>query len=137
MAISYPRRPRKRLPLTPLIDVIFLLLLFFMLSSTFLRYAAVDIATSPPSAAQGASAGPSKTALLKLRHDGTLSLNGTDVAADGLIEALEGLKETGIAQVMLSSETGASVQNLVTLMERLEAGPMPVALSAGRQRQVP
>ena len=29
---------RRRLPLTPLIDVIFLLLLFFMLSSTFTRF---------------------------------------------------------------------------------------------------
>ncbi|WP_367714863.1 biopolymer transporter ExbD [Nitratireductor sp. GISD-1A_MAKvit] len=36
-------RRRKPLSLTSLIDVIFLLLLFFMLSSTFTRFASVEI----------------------------------------------------------------------------------------------
>lgn len=42
---SQPRR-RKRVALTPLVDVIFLLILFFMLSSTFSRFAEVELATS-------------------------------------------------------------------------------------------
>ncbi|WP_108659784.1 ExbD/TolR family protein [Acuticoccus kandeliae] len=132
MAIRAPHRIKRRLPLTPLIDVIFLLLLFFMLSSTFLRFAAVDIATTPPSATRAASSGPSRTALLKLRNDGSLALNGATVSADGLIDQLGTLKETGITQILLSSETGASVQDLVTLMEHLKTGPLPVALSASR-----
>lgn len=35
---------RPRIKLTPLIDVIFLLVLFFLLASTFSRYAAIDLA---------------------------------------------------------------------------------------------
>ena len=37
-------RRRRRLSMTSLIDVIFLLLLFFMLSSTFTRFAELELA---------------------------------------------------------------------------------------------
>ncbi|MBL4725342.1 MAG: biopolymer transporter ExbD [Rhizobiaceae bacterium] len=43
MRIDTPIRRGRRLSLTSLIDVIFLLLLFFMLSSTFTKYSEVEI----------------------------------------------------------------------------------------------
>ena len=43
MRVDTPRFARRRLGLTPLIDVIFLLLLFFMLSSTFSRFSQVPV----------------------------------------------------------------------------------------------
>ncbi len=53
MHISEPLPARRRISLTPLIDVIFLLLMFFMLSSTFARFADLDVAR------QSATPGPS------------------------------------------------------------------------------
>lgn len=126
-----PVRPRRRrLPLTPLIDVIFLLLLFFMLSSTFLRFAQVEVAAS--AASSGAAAGETRMALLKLRHDGSLSLNGEAVATAGLRAALASLAESGTGRVLFTAEQGGSVQDLVATLEVLEAGPLPVVLSGGR-----
>ena len=125
-----PVRPRRRrLPLTPLIDVIFLLLLFFMLSSTFLRFGEVEVAASGP--ARGAASGETRTALLKLRHDGALSLNGEPVALASLEAALAGLAEGGTGRVLFTAETGGSVQELVAALEVLDGGPLPVVLSGG------
>ena len=50
MRIEAALRRRRPLSLTSLIDVIFLLLLFFMLSSTFTRFASVEITGGPASA---------------------------------------------------------------------------------------
>ena len=38
-----PLKPRTRLSLTPLIDVVFLLLLFFMLATQFEKYQSIDL----------------------------------------------------------------------------------------------
>ncbi len=125
-----PVRPRRRrLPLTPLIDVIFLLLLFFMLSSTFLRFGAVEVSATGPSRAVSGAQGV--TALLKLRHDGSLSLNGAPVAAGALVPALAQLAAGGTGRVLFTAERGASVQALVEALEVLQAGPLPVVLSGG------
>ena len=43
MRISEAGAGKRRLSLTPVIDVVFLLLLFFMLASTFTRFANVEI----------------------------------------------------------------------------------------------
>ncbi|RAH96563.1 biopolymer transporter ExbD [Acuticoccus sediminis] len=124
-----PARRRRRLPLTPLIDVIFLLLLFFMLSSTFLRFADVEVASA--GAARSGAASTGSAALLKLAGDGGLVLNGQRVEDAALMDALEGLADDGTTRLVLTAETGSTVQALVDLLGRLETGPMPVILAGG------
>ena len=123
-----PARRRRRLPLTPLIDVIFLLLLFFMLSSTFLRFSEVEVA-SAGAAQGGASGGPA--ALLRLSADGTLSLNGETVSEDSLLDALRTLGESGTTRLVLTAGAGSAVQDLVDVLALVEDGPMPVILAGG------
>ncbi len=93
------RKPRRRpLSMTSLIDVIFLLLLFFMLTSTFSRFGEVELSGA---ARGGASA---DAAPLFLSVDETaLRLNGEAVALDGLKAALAERDETRLL-VSLSGE---------------------------------
>lgn len=126
--IAAPVRQRRQIPLTPLIDVIFLLLLFFMLSSTFLKFAEVDVAAA--SGASGSAADAGDIALLKLRFDGTLALDARTVAAAELSGALETLAGEGIGRLILTADRGASVQDLVEVLEVVERGPLPVILAA-------
>ncbi|WP_417721887.1 biopolymer transporter ExbD [Salipiger sp.] len=77
------RRARRRLSMTSLIDVIFLLLLFFMLSSTFTRFAEVDLTA----AGAGGAPGDSRPVFLQLAQD-SLTLNGRALDLDALAEAL-------------------------------------------------
>lgn len=70
----------RRLSMTSLIDVIFLLLLFFMLSSTFSRFAEVELSTAGTG---GAPSPDAKRSFLQLGSE-TLRVNGKDVALEAL-----------------------------------------------------
>lgn len=113
--------------MTSLIDVIFLLLLFFMLSSTFSRFAEVEI-----SAAAGGAAAQSETppAFLRLSPD-SLSLNGQEVDITGLKPALDELRETEETEtpVLVSLRDGVNAQRLTDLLVALRSvGPVRVTV---------
>lgn len=81
------RRPEVSINLTPLIDVVFLLLIFFMVSTSFseLTQLVVDLPE-----AEGAPASTNTTLLLVVDVEGNMTLDGAPVPNDarGLSEAL-------------------------------------------------
>lgn len=104
--------------MTSLIDVIFLLLLFFMLSSTFSRFSEVEIST-----AAGGATGPSDTApaFLRLGPD-TLSVNGQDTVLSDLKTAFADLRENTDdtpTPVIVSLRDEVSAQRLTDLLVAL------------------
>lgn len=76
------------LPLTPLIDVVFLLLIFFMVSTTFDRTRALDLEL--PVAATGTATPAQDATILHVWKNGAYHLNSseTDIAPDDLRAAL-------------------------------------------------
>ena len=100
--------------MTPLIDVIFLLLLFFMLSSTFSRFADVELMT----AAGGGAADAANPLFLQLRED-RLSLNGEDRSLGGLEEALAPVDRPAVVIVNVARDV--SSQRLTDLLVVLNA----------------
>lgn len=104
---------RRQISVTSLIDVIFLLLLFFMLSSTFSKFADVEL-----SATGGRSTGAQTTvpAFLKLSADRIL-LNGVEVEKDAIAGELERLQaDTRLNAVILSVAPTANAQQLVDML---------------------
>lgn len=109
----------RRLSMTSLIDVIFLLLLFFMLSSTFSRFAEVEIAAGGPGRSGQANA---KDRLLFLRLTGTgLTLNGQAVAQEALGVAVQ-KREPG-TMVLVSVAVGVTAQALTDVLVTLRQQP--------------
>ena len=109
MALSLSKKHKRRLSMTSLIDVIFLLLLFFMLSSTFSRFGTVDLMAAE--AGQGVS-GETRPLFLKL-SPGQISLNGEVVALDRLAQS----------QVLLSLSGEVTSQRLVDVLAVLRNQP--------------
>ena len=116
--------------MTSLIDVIFLLLLFFMLSSTFSKFSEVELT------AAGAAGGPSSglpPLFLRLSPE-ALSLNGTEVALDALTERLspEADPDTPHTLVVALAEE-VSAQRLTDLLVVLRGvrGIAPTVLGSG------
>jgi len=106
-------RIRRRLSLTPLVDVIFLLLLFFMLSSTFTPFAEIELA-----ATGGGSAAPDSPPLfLQLRAD-ALSLNGRAVSLDTLAAEAASRAPEGAA-LLVSPDAAVSAQRLTDILVAL------------------
>ena len=104
---------RRRLSLTSLIDVIFLLLLFFMLSSTFSRHGEIAFLA----ASQG-SGGSADRPPLFLRLDGdALTLNGVSVTLGNLVSTLLKHVQDDPAPRLVVAVTGdATSQALVDVL---------------------
>ena len=101
--------PFKRRPLTvtPLIDVIFLLLLFFMLTSTFSRFGEIEL--SQATGGPATEVQPTERVFVQLGET-RLVLNGTEVELDALAEQVQ----TG--QILVSLDDDATAQRLVDLL---------------------
>lgn len=108
-------RPRRRPSLTPMIDVVFLLLVFFMLASRFGQETVLDLAIA--GGPGGAWQGPPR--LVEV-GPGTLALNGLPVALADLPQALAPLMQAPSEPVVLRARKGA-VQDLVSVMAGLRA----------------
>lgn len=106
-------RPRRRAGLTPMIDVVFLLLVFFMLVARFGAEGAIPVAAG---GAAEAYRGPPR--LVEVRPGG-LALNGVARAPEALLAALAGLAESPDDAVLLRPRDGASLAALVAAMELL------------------
>lgn len=112
------RKRRRRLSMTSLIDVIFLLLLFFMLTSAFSKFAEVEVSAASSGAAVSAETPP---LFLQLGPQ-TLSLNGDvlgleDLSASALTQAEEGT----VLLVSLGADVDA--QRLTDLLVALRGFP--------------
>lgn len=104
--------------MTSLIDVIFLLLLFFMLTSTFSRFAEVELA-----AAGGSAGAPSDTRPFFLRLEPeALSLNGKPETIETLPAALT-REDEAPTPVLISLRDGVNSQRLTDLLVVLRGLP--------------
>lgn len=70
--------PRRRLALTPLIDVVFLLLMFFMLTSSFDKFATIDLSIGGKATA-GSSTTKISNIIVRVHENGRLDINGLSV----------------------------------------------------------
>lgn len=116
MRVEAPLARPRRLALTPLIDIVFLLLVFFMLASTFLRYSRIDVGSSQPGRAVHALAGAQ---FVRVHAEGRLDLNGAPVTADDLLARLDAKADSPSARVIVRPMDGTHVQDLVSALEHI------------------
>lgn len=119
------RPARKRSPevnLTPLIDVVFLLLIFFMVSTTFQKDAAIEVelpGVSPETQAPEES--PPDRVELTVDRDGNYFINDKALvnnSMDTLLRAIE--REAGERRdipFIINADAAASHQSVITVMD--------------------
>lgn len=109
--------PRRKPSLTPMIDVVFLLLVFFMLASQF----GLDQVVRLPLAASGNTAqaysGPPR--LVSITPTGVL-LNGIETPLADLPDALQGLTESPNDPVVLRGQDAATSQQVLDVLGHLQ-----------------
>ncbi|WP_176715539.1 biopolymer transporter ExbD [Thioclava sp. SK-1] len=111
-----PDRVRKGPDLTPMIDVVFLLLVFFMLASRFSTDVVMPLAASTGQA--GEWTGPPR--LIDVDPGGVLRLNGGEVTMDMLLSELSRMTEAPTDAIILRAKE-APLQDLVSVMNDLGA----------------
>lgn len=110
-----PTRRSRKPSLTPMIDVVFLLLVFFMLASRFGQDLALPVSLSGTDAPYE---GPPR--LVAVLPDGLL-LNGVAVTNDAIADALPPLMASPADAILVQPQDGADVQRLVDVIKALRA----------------
>ena len=125
------RKRSGRMSLTPLIDCVFILLVFFMLQTNFLRPRAIEFSQSA-SSAQISSETP--LIAIELRIDGTIWLNGVGSSMEGLTSYAASLSEPGQTRVMLAVDPQVKLQSAVDIMDMLNTNQIfNISLAAARR----
>lgn len=118
-----PPRKSRRPSLTPMIDVVFLLLVFFMLAARFGQDFAI------PLAAAGNENNPSDTPQVIGIQGQEISLNGVSMTLADLPAALETVGADASAPVFLQPFGETSLQDLVRVVDALRAsGPHTIII---------
>ncbi|TYB86799.1 biopolymer transporter ExbD [Oceaniovalibus sp. ACAM 378] len=113
-----PEFRRRALSMTSLIDVIFLLLLFFMLSSTFSKFAEVELAGV---GTQGTGS-TDQTLFLQVTPD-ALRLNAAPVEIEALSANLTEIRGQDDSRLLLSLSGDVTSQRLTDVLVILRAQP--------------
>ncbi|GAA5076392.1 biopolymer transporter ExbD [Roseibacterium beibuensis] len=111
-------RARRRPSLTPMVDVVFLLLVFFMLASRFGQEA--EIALSPPSGSAGSTTWDGPPRLIEIGPD-TLRLNGNTTALTDLADGISALVSGPEDPIVLMPVEGSDLQRLLDVAAVLRA----------------
>ena len=123
---TLPQRRRKMISLTPLIDVVFILLLFFMLSSNFTRWHQINL--------QSATSSESQTPQLRIlkieSNQGELSFNGSRLSMNDTDGIQKFVAENTQATFVITVVEGIKIQVMVNLLDQLKhSGATRVSLA--------
>ncbi len=119
--VIFNKRRRRWLSLTSLIDVVFLLLIFFMLTTSFShqRMMALDV-PAQQSEGKGSWQGG---ALIRIQRSGQIDINGRPVPLDQVaLQAQRLLQRRADTRFIVRPESGLNLQEVVRVMDQLRAG---------------
>ena len=110
---------RRRPSLTPMIDVVFLLLIFFMLVARFGVDKVIDI--NLPSALGQSSQYEGAPRLVEIKTGNIVLLNGTQISLDQLSSKLSQLMPSPNALIIVRSSAEANTQDLLDVLLYLKS----------------
>ena len=125
------RAPPRAMPMTALADMLFQLLIFFMLSANLTPFAMLDFRTGQLAGDAGASAPPDggtvagpamdarRTAVWTLGTDGLVA-NGQHFGLDRLPDLADALTGMGTAQLLIVLRPEVPVGDIVAVLEILQ-----------------
>ena len=141
MRVARPLPPKTLISLVPLVDVLLIMLVFFMVTSTYLD---LDMIPAAERGDEEASATPDQVApgasgmlLIRLAPDGRPWLRGRPMDGEALRAALDAHRQTGPeAAVSVLASPRADVQALVALMDAVTSAGL-VRLRILRTEEAP
>ncbi len=111
-----PPRPRRKPSLTPMIDVVFLLLVFFMLAARFGQDVVIDLPLSLVS--DKPYEGPPR--LIDILPE-ELKLNGVTMPVEDLLPEIGRMMLSHSDAIIIRAREEADLQRIVDVMEQLAA----------------
>jgi biopolymer transport protein ExbD len=117
MKLSTSARRKVTLNLTSLIDVLFILIIFFAVSSTFLEQPGIELKLPQ---AESSEAHPAQKVVIYVDEEGNIFLNEDPIRLDELAEEVGSLiSEQTDKNVVLSADGAAKHGTVITIMDLL------------------
>jgi biopolymer transport protein ExbD len=124
LALKRPRPAKALISLIPMIDVLLILLVFFMVTSTYLDLDLIPAVSQQEDQAGNAPAPVSAPLLIRLGESGMPVIRGQDMTLEALDQMLRGrLRTTPNLSIVILPTGVARMQSLISVMD--------VATSAG------
>ena len=131
MDFNLPRRKQKDMGIEmgPLMDIVFILLIFFVVTSSFTRETGVDV-TKPQ--AQSASQLEKENLLIAITREGTIHMNERQVDLASLQDILkQSLAKAPVREAVVIADKGAETGVLVQVIDMCNlAGVKKVSIAA-------
>lgn len=117
MQLKRAKPPQRLISLVSMIDVLLIMLVFFMVTSTYLNLDMIPMAQSSEESTSTAPATEPKTVMIRLGGDGRTYLQGRPTQLSQLAQTLQSRDPN--TNVLILPSARASTQSLVTLMDTL------------------
>ncbi|QDC09175.1 biopolymer transporter ExbD [Oceanicola sp. D3] len=133
-----PRGDRKApFALTPLADVMFQLLIFFMLSTTLAPYSLITLGapaapTGQSTAEPEAPGGGAQSIVIWHVGRGELRAGAATLPLEALPQVIPALKEKGLEEILLFTTPVATTQDVATVIEAIRVGEVAKLRLIGR-----
>jgi biopolymer transport protein ExbD len=115
MEFERQRRDSGDINITPIIDMVFLLLIFFLLTSNFIKDKGIKVNLPPSSSSYSQK---QERITINIGQDGLINVNGIQVKAVNLCETLKrSYKEKKTRTVFIRSDKDNTVERLVQVLD--------------------
>jgi biopolymer transport protein ExbD len=131
MRLELDEAPEEGPNLTPLIDVVFLLLVFFLVATTFAREE-VDLDLELPKARSGTTTKEAHPIVVNVGRDGALRIDGVVVTLEGLEQKLRAAASRDRGQeVLIRGDTQVQLGRVVQAFDVCRAASLTkIAIAA-------
>jgi biopolymer transport protein ExbD len=117
MTLTRRSPPRALISLVPMIDVMLILLVFFMVTSTYLNLDMIP-AVAPADGGGTTTNAPETTVLIRIGADGVPVLRGSALTAPALSDLLaRAVAKEPLTQMLILPSGAAQTQALISLMD--------------------
>ena len=108
------------LNLTPLIDCVFLLLIFFMVTTVFIHAKGLDV--DLPAESQATEQQDKKNVNIHIDAQGRIQIGGEDVVSAALVERLKGaMKEANNDNIIIQAHVDCAQEHVVLVVDAAKA----------------
>ena len=115
------------IPIVPMLDILTILLIFFIVHTEFKRQVNVLKLDVPQTHHLAGTQGDRNSILLEVADDGSIAFNGKLTPADQLVaEVRELLRRNPAATIQLSAAGGASMARFIEVLDTLTAAGLDV-----------
>lgn len=118
-ADSRHRERRASVDLSPLIDIVFLLLIFFSVTTTFLEQSGMDLELPESSTAQATDSAP---VLVEVAADGSIRFQGEVVTAETLEERVAELSVEDRRRITVRADRALELGAAIAVIDALRRG---------------